>query len=37
MRKADAQPSVNVLVRADPFVRSTINSTVNGHPNRNEV
>ena len=31
MRKADAQPSVNVLVRANPVVRYTINSTVNGH------
>ena len=31
MNKADAQPSVNVRVRADPIVLYTINSTVNDH------
>ena len=31
MRKADDQPLVNVLVRADPIVHYTIKSTVNGH------
>ena len=31
MRKADGQPSVNVLMRADPIVHYTIKSTVNGH------
>ena len=31
MRRADDQPSVNVLVRADPIVHYTIKSTVNGH------
>ena len=31
MRKADDQPSVNVLLRADPIVHYTIKSTVNGH------
>ena len=30
---ADAEPSVNVLVRADPIVHYTINSTVNGYSN----
>ena len=29
MRKADAQPSVNAPVPADPVVHYTINSTVN--------
>ena len=33
MRKADGQPSVNVLMRADPSVHYTIKSTVNGHLN----
>ncbi len=31
MTRADDQPSVNVLVRADPIVHYTIKSTVNGH------
>jgi hypothetical protein len=31
MKKADAQPSVNALVRADPIVHYTIDSTVNSH------
>ncbi len=34
MREADDQPSVNVLVRADPIVHYTIKSTVNGHLGR---
>jgi hypothetical protein len=29
---ADAQPSVDALVRADPIVHYTVNSTVNGYP-----
>jgi hypothetical protein len=36
MRKADDQPSVNVPSRADPIVHYTINSTVNGHQERDE-
>jgi hypothetical protein len=28
---ADAQPSVDALVRADPIVHYTVNSTVNGY------
>jgi hypothetical protein len=31
MRKADAQPSVKVVLRADPIVHYTTKSTVNGH------
>jgi hypothetical protein len=31
MRQAEDQPSVNVLMRADPIVHYTIKSTVNGH------
>jgi hypothetical protein len=31
MRKAEDQPSVNVLVRANPAVHYTIKFTVNGH------
>jgi hypothetical protein len=32
---ADAQPSVDVLVRADPIVHYNINSTVNAHVSGN--
>jgi hypothetical protein len=32
MGAADDQPSVKVLLRADPIVQYTIKSTVNGHP-----
>src|SRR5262249_2758390 len=35
MRTAGDQPSVNVLLRADPFVHYTIKSTVNGYSNCN--
>jgi hypothetical protein len=31
MRTADDQPSVKVLMRADPIVHYTIKSIVNGH------
>jgi hypothetical protein len=34
MRQAEDQPSVNVLMRADPIVHYTIKSTVNGHRGR---
>lgn len=37
MRKADDQPSVDVLMRADPIVHYTIKFTVNRHGPTTEV